>query len=111
LVEIFNASSIAQDMTGWKLHITSGIDIDFYTFPAVTLQPGQHYLVMSSLSPLAGFADDTWSGLSYGIGFGDVQVLTGAGAQVDALQYGVGPTLGEGTPLPIWAGPTSTDSS
>ena len=39
-VEIFNAGSVARDLTGWKLHITSGLDFDFYTFPAVTLQPG-----------------------------------------------------------------------
>ncbi|MBT8241746.1 MAG: tandem-95 repeat protein, partial [Acidimicrobiia bacterium] len=110
-VELFNAGSVAEDLTGWRLHITSGLDFDFYTFPAVTLLPGQHYLVTHPGSPQAGFADDTWAGLIYGTGFGDVQVLTPTGTQVDAFHYGLGPTVGEGTALPPWTNPGGLEGS
>ncbi len=110
-VELFNAGAVAEDLTGWRLHITSALDFDFYTFPAVTLLPGQHYLVTHPFSPQAGFADDTWGGLTYGTAFGDVQVLTPTGTQVDALHYGSGPTIGEGTALPSWNNPAGIDGS
>jgi hypothetical protein len=110
-VELFNAGSVAEDLSGWRLHITSALDFDFYTFPAVTLLPGQHYLVTHPGSPQAGFADDTWAGLTYGTGFGDVQVLTSTGTQIDAFHYGSGPTVGEGTALPSWNGPAAIDGS
>ncbi len=110
-VELFNAGVVPEDLTGWRLHITSALDFDFYTFPAVTLLPGQHYLVTHPGSPQAGFADDTWSGLIYGSGFGDVQVLTSTGTQVDAFHYGSGPTVGEGAALPSWNNPAGLDGS
>jgi hypothetical protein len=110
-VEIFNPGSAAVDLTGWKLHITSGIDLDYYVFPAVSLAPGQHYLVTNAASPIAGMADGTYAALDYGTGFGDIQLLDGSGAQIDALHYGVGPTIGEGAPLPGWGGPAATEGS
>ena len=101
-VEIFNAGSAAIDMTGWKLHVESGVDIDFYTFPSFTLNPGQHYLVANS-SVAAGLgADGVISGVLFGPAWGDVQILTATGVQVDAFHYGSGPTVGEGTPLPTY---------
>ncbi|NNC93457.1 MAG: tandem-95 repeat protein [Acidimicrobiia bacterium] len=101
-VEIFNAGSTAIDVTGWKLHVTSGIDVDFYTFPAFTLNPGQHYLVAHPSVAAGMGADGVISGVLYGSAFGDVQILTAGGARVDAMHYGVGSTIGEGAPLEAW---------
>lgn len=109
-VEIFNAGSTDINITGWKLHVTSGIDTDFYTFPAFTLNPGQHYLVTHpSVAPGLG-ADGVISGVVYGTAWGDVQILTAGGSQVDAFHYGAGPTLGEGTAAPTWV-TTGVDGS
>ncbi|NNF88739.1 MAG: tandem-95 repeat protein [Acidimicrobiia bacterium] len=110
-IEIFNAHSAPVALDGWKLHVTSGIDADFFTFPSFTLNPGQHYLVANSGAPVGLGADGTWAGLDYGSAFGDVQLLTGSGTQIDALAYGVGPVLGEGTALPAWVNPSTLDSS
>ncbi|NNF11085.1 MAG: tandem-95 repeat protein, partial [Acidimicrobiia bacterium] len=109
-VEIFNAGTTAVDMTGWKLHVTSGVDVDFYTFPAFTLNPGQHYLVANT-SVAAGLgADGVISGVLFGPAFGDVQILTPTGAEIDAFHYGAGPTVGEGAALPAWV-TTGADGS
>ena len=68
----------------------------FYTFPAFTLNPGQHYLVAHP-SVAAGLgADGVTSGVLYGPAWGDVQILTASDTQVDGFHYGAGPTIGEG---------------
>jgi HD-GYP domain-containing protein (c-di-GMP phosphodiesterase class II) len=110
-VEVFNAGSSPIDLAGWKLHITSALDVDFYTFPAVTLNPGQHYLISHVSAPGALGADGTWNAFNYGSAWGDVQLVTNTGLQIDALAYGTGPVLGEGTLLPAWVNPSTLDSS
>jgi hypothetical protein len=49
-VELYNRTGAAADLTGWSLK--SGAALVYYTFPSLSLGPGQH-LIISSTDPAA----------------------------------------------------------
>ena len=105
-IEVFNAGSTSIDLDGWRFRHTGVLNVDFYTFSSVVLAPGQHYLVAHTNSPLAGSADDTWSGLNYGSSWGDILLRDAGGGVVDLVGWdgGSNPIQWEGTKLPSYTG-------
>ena len=110
-VEIFNAGSTPIDLAGWKLHVTSGLDFDFFTFPAVSAQSGTALPDCPHFGTRRAWRRRNLGGVDFGSAWGDVQLITSTGLQIDALAYGAGPVLGEGTLLPMWVNPSTLDSS
>ncbi|MBK8138144.1 MAG: ExeM/NucH family extracellular endonuclease [Chloroflexi bacterium] len=97
-VELFNAGSSPVNITGWTVRyaapaattwVTSGSNLA--TIPAVTLQPGQYYLIQGSSNGANGVAlptPDLVSTLNPGAAGGKFGLFTDAAACVTATAVG-----------------------
>lgn len=121
-IELFNRGSVAQDLTGWSVQYASATGTSWAVQPltALTLQPGQYYLVQCAagttpstalptpdslpVSPATGLAMSGSNGKVLLANTTTAQTgLIPAGAEVvDLVGYGATPTGYEGT------GPTGT---
>lgn len=121
-IELFNRGSVAQDLTGWSVQYASATGTSWAVQPltALTLQPGQYYLIQCAagttpttalptpdslpVAPALGLAMSGSNGKVVLVNVTTAQTgLIPTGSQVmDLVGYGTTPTGYEGT------GPTGT---
>ena len=103
-VEIFNPTSQAIDISGWKVVSVSSTGIHkkiAQLYNGTVLSPGQHYLITG-----AYYSGSVHWDMKFSIGgildTGGVALLDSNGVLIDMV--GVSPSAAEGTPLPAWSG-------
>jgi hypothetical protein len=121
-IELFNRGSVAQDLTGWSVQYASATGTSWAVQPltALTLQPGQYYLVQCAagttpstpiptadslpVSPATGLAMSGANGkvLLANVITAQTGLIPASAEVVDLVGYGATPTGFEGT------GPTGT---
>ncbi len=85
-LEIYNAGDTALDLTGWHLTDDAG-ELDQWTFPAVSIDPGQYLLVFASNKDRAD-ADGTELHTNFAIGAGgEYLALVEADGTTVAFEY------------------------
>jgi hypothetical protein len=121
-IELFNRGSVAQDLTGWSVQYASATGTSWAVQPltALTLQPGQYYLIQCAagatpstalptpdslpVAPATGLAMSGANGkvLLANVTTAQTGLIPTSAEIVDLVGYGATPTGFEGT------GPTGT---
>jgi len=111
-VKLYNPTSAAIDVSGWKLHKRSqtGADYSLKTFPAgSTIAPGQSFVWANSTNGFSGTIGADVSSTETLSANNSVALLDGAGTVVDAVAWGTGTgQYGEGAPFPTSPGANQT---